>query len=183
MHLQSDWKIQHELQKAFRRKYTSWPSHTCRITRDAKEPKQSHESSPRILCVCRAKSLQSCATFCNAMDRSPPGSSVRGTLQARILEWVAIPISRESSPPRHGTPALAGRFFTTSATWGQRCVDGAQGSQWRGGTQDQERKREKEAHVTFREAQQGVLKAEDERKQRAAVSKMKEGAKAGAPDL
>ena len=49
--------------------------------------------------------------------------------------------------------------------------------------QDQERKRKEEAHLTFREAQQGVLKAEDERKQRAAVSKKKEGAKAGAPDL
>ena len=34
---------------------------------------------------------QSCLTFCNPMDCSPPGSSVRGILQARILEWVAIP--------------------------------------------------------------------------------------------
>ena len=38
-----------------------------------------------------AKLLQSCLTLCNPMDCSPPGSSVRGILQARILEWVAQP--------------------------------------------------------------------------------------------
>ena len=48
----------------------------------------------------RAKSLQSCLTLCNAMDCSPPGSSVHGILQARILEWVAISFSRGSSRPR-----------------------------------------------------------------------------------
>ena len=37
-----------------------------------------------------AKSLQSCPTLCNPIDGSPPGSSVHGTLQARVLEWVAI---------------------------------------------------------------------------------------------
>ena len=37
-----------------------------------------------------AKSFQSCPTLCNPIDRSPPGSSVPGILQARILEWVAI---------------------------------------------------------------------------------------------
>ena len=37
-----------------------------------------------------AKSLQSCLTLCDTMDGSPPGSSVPGILQARILEWVAI---------------------------------------------------------------------------------------------
>ena len=37
-----------------------------------------------------AKSLQSCPTLCNPIDGSPPGSSVPGILQARILEWVAI---------------------------------------------------------------------------------------------
>ena len=40
---------------------------------------------------------QSCLTLCNPMDCSPPGSSVHGILQARILEWVAIPFSRGSS--------------------------------------------------------------------------------------
>ena len=37
---------------------------------------------------------------CNPMDHSPPGSSVHGILQARILEWVAISYSRVSSQPR-----------------------------------------------------------------------------------
>ena len=43
-----------------------------------------------FLCV-RAKSLQSCLTLCDPMDCSPPGSYVHGILQARILEWVAMP--------------------------------------------------------------------------------------------
>ena len=46
----------------------------------------------------------SCVRFlCNSMDCSPPGSSVRGIFQARILEWVAIPFSRESSQSRDQT--------------------------------------------------------------------------------
>ena len=55
-----------------------------------------------MLCVC-AKSLQSCLTLCDPMDCSPPGSPVHGILQARILEWVAMPSSRGSSPPRDET--------------------------------------------------------------------------------
>ena len=51
-------------------------------------------------CLCmRAKSLQSCPTLCNPMDCSPPGSSVQGILQARILEWVSMLSSRVSSQP------------------------------------------------------------------------------------
>ena len=42
-----------------------------------------------------AKSLQSCLTLCDHIDGSPPGSSIPGILQARILEWVAISFSRE----------------------------------------------------------------------------------------
>ena len=42
-------------------------------------------------------------SLCNPVDCSPPGSSVHGILQARILEWVAMPSSRGSSPPRDGT--------------------------------------------------------------------------------
>ena len=37
--------------------------------------------------------VESCPTLCNPMDCSPPGPSVHGILQARILEWVAIPFS------------------------------------------------------------------------------------------
>ena len=42
----------------------------------------------------QAKSLQSCLTLCDPVDSSPPGSSVHGILQARILEWVAISFSK-----------------------------------------------------------------------------------------
>ena len=56
------------------------------------------------------------------LDCSPPGSSVHGILQARILEWVAVPSSRGSSWPRDParvsmSPALAGGLFTTSTSW------------------------------------------------------------------
>ena len=55
-----------------------------------------------------AKSLQSCPTFCDPMDYSPKGSFVHGILQARILEWVAMPSSRGCSDPGIGpvSPAL-----------------------------------------------------------------------------
>ena len=57
---------------------------------------------------------QSCPTLCHLMDCSPPDSSVHGILQARILEWVAIPFSRGSSQPRNRSwvSCIAGRFFT-----------------------------------------------------------------------
>ena len=48
-----------------------------------------------LLCCCLA--AQSCLTLWNPMDCRPPGSSLHGILQARILEWVAISFSRESS--------------------------------------------------------------------------------------
>ena len=53
------------------------------------------------------------------MDYSPPGSSVHGILQARILEWVAMPSSRGSSSPRDQTciSCTAGEFFNHWATW------------------------------------------------------------------
>ena len=67
------------------------------------------------------KSPQSCLTLCNPMDCSPPGTSVHGILQARILEWVSMPSSRDPldpgiKPVSLASPALAGGFFTTSAT-------------------------------------------------------------------
>ena len=52
-----------------------------------------------------AKSLQLCPTPWNPMDRgSLSGSSVHGILQARMLEWVAMPSARESSQPKDRTP-------------------------------------------------------------------------------
>ena len=61
----------------------------------------------------------SCPTLCNTMDSSPPSSSVHGILQARIMEWLAIPFSRGSSQPRDWTQVscITGRFFTIWATW------------------------------------------------------------------
>ena len=58
---------------------------------------------------------KSCRTLCNSMNCSPPGSSVHEILQARILEWVAIPFSRGSSQHRNQTwiSCIAGRFFTS----------------------------------------------------------------------
>ena len=44
-----------------------------------------------------AKSLQSCPTLCDPIDRSPPGSSVHGVFQARVLEWGAIAFSHPAS--------------------------------------------------------------------------------------
>ena len=62
-------------------------------------------ASGNMMCVCvHAKSLQSCPTLCNPMDFSPSGSNVQGILQARILEWVAMPSSRRSSQPGDRTP-------------------------------------------------------------------------------
>ena len=52
------------------------------------------------------------------MDCSPPGSSIRGIFQARVLEWIAISFSRVSSWPRDGmrVSRIAGRRFTVWAT-------------------------------------------------------------------
>ena len=61
---------------------------------------------------------QLCLTFCDPLDCSPPGSSVHGILQARILEWVAISFSRGSSRPRDRTwvSCITGRCFTLWAS-------------------------------------------------------------------
>ena len=57
-----------------------------------------HCKSAVCVCVCVCVLVpRSCPTLCDPMDCSPPGSSVHGILQARILEWVAIPFSREIS--------------------------------------------------------------------------------------
>ena len=52
------------------------------------------------------------------MDCNPPGSPVHGILQARILEWVAVPFSRGYPQPRDQIQVsyIAGRFFTILAT-------------------------------------------------------------------
>ena len=52
-------------------------------------------------CLCSA--VQSGQTLCDPTDCSPPGSSVHGTLQTRILDWVAMPSSKRSSSPKDQT--------------------------------------------------------------------------------
>ena len=59
---------------------------------------------------------QSCPTLCNPMDCTPPGSPIHEILQARILEWVAIPSSGSLPDPeiKHASLAsasLTGRYF------------------------------------------------------------------------
>ena len=75
-----------------------------------------------LYCSCmRAESLQSCPALCDPMDCSP-GSSVQGVLQARILDWIAVPPPGDLPDPGVEpvslvSPAFAGRFLVTSASW------------------------------------------------------------------
>ena len=55
------------------------------------------ENIKTVNLMTRVLVAQSCQTLCDPTDCSPPGSSVRGILQARILEWVAISFYRGSS--------------------------------------------------------------------------------------
>ena len=84
-----------------------------------REWKLPGKGTMRMLCLV----AQSCATLCDPMDCSPPGFSVRGILQARILEWVAIPSSRGSSQTgdRMQVSHVAGGFFTI---WAIRLAKG-----------------------------------------------------------
>ena len=79
---------------------------------------QCRQPSPPALfshtCM-RAKSLQSCLTLCGPVDCSPPGSSVRGILQARVLGWAARPASRGSAQSTDQT--RTSQFYTSSTTW------------------------------------------------------------------
>ena len=61
---------------------------------------------------------QSCSTLCEPMDFRTPGSPVHRILQARMLEWVAMPSSRGIFPTRAQTQVshIAGGFFTICAT-------------------------------------------------------------------
>ena len=80
------WKVSHNQENCFQPTFTHdqqaqtqhWPAKKLRV-------------------------IQSSPTPCNPMDYSPPGSSAHGILQARILEWIAIPFSRGSSQPRDRT--------------------------------------------------------------------------------
>ena len=71
----------------------------------------------RFLCL-KCSESESHLTLWDPMDCSLPSSSVHGILQARTLEWVAVPFSRGSSQPRNPTQVsrIAGEFFTIWAT-------------------------------------------------------------------
>ena len=62
-------------------------------------------SNPKVVVVV-VLVAQSCLTLCNPMDRSLPGSSVHGILQARILEWVAMPFSTSNPTESPKQPCL-----------------------------------------------------------------------------
>ena len=68
-----------------------------------------------VTCVLCVLVTQSCLTLYDPMDCSPPGFSILGILQARILEWVAVSFSRGSSQPRDRTQVSrnAGRCLTS----------------------------------------------------------------------
>ena len=83
----------------------------CPVLTVASWPAYRFLRSPNIILILKmricayvcAKSLQSCPTLCNAMDCSPPGSSVHGISRARIMEQVAISSTRRSFQPRDQT--------------------------------------------------------------------------------
>ena len=89
--------------------------------------KSNNQEVNMIISICLVTQL--CPTLCDPMDCSPPGSSVHGTFQARILEWVAIPFSGRSSRPRDGTQVswIASRWFTI---WALVCSNSRPLSQW-----------------------------------------------------
>ena len=76
------------------------------------EPQGSPSDSPS---ESESEVAQSCPTLCDPMDCSPPGSSVHGILQARILEWVAISFSRCLPDPgiKPRSPALQADTLTS----------------------------------------------------------------------
>ena len=81
-----------------------------------------HQYELLFTLVC-AKLLQSFLILCDPMNYRLPGSSIHGIAKSRLLEWVAMPSSRGIfltqgiKPVSLVSPALAGRFFTTTVTW------------------------------------------------------------------
>ena len=71
--------------------YSPWGHKELDMTEQQQQP-------PLYGCAPVCLFAQSCPTVCNPMDCSPPGFSVHGILQARILEWVAVSFSRGSDP-------------------------------------------------------------------------------------
>ena len=79
------------------------------------------------MCV-HAKLLQLCLNLCNPMECNPPDSSVHVILQARILEWMAMPFSRGSFPLRDQTQVsyvswIGRQFLYSGATWEAQSIN------------------------------------------------------------
>ena len=82
----------------------------------------TQECMLKYIYTCCMHSHFSHVWLCGPVDGSPPGSSVHGIFQARILEWVAISSSRDLpnpglEPVSLAYPVLADRFFTTQPSW------------------------------------------------------------------
>ena len=94
--------------------HTEHPAYLCLQWKEIQRRKNFH--CP--LCVCVLSRLVVSDSL-QPLDCSPPGSSVHGISQARILEWVAISFSRGSFRPWDQTclSCIAGRFSTTGTTW------------------------------------------------------------------
>ena len=90
------------LQECMPRPIYSWSQQAENSGALARFPGQTqHATQPTCVRACvHAKSLQSCPTLCDPMDHHLSGSSAHGILQARTLEWVAMPSSRGSSQHR-----------------------------------------------------------------------------------
>ena len=86
---------------------------------EAPETPSSRLTSEGQLLLKVSEFAQSCPTLCDPVDCSPPGSSIHGIIQARILEWVAIFFSRGFSWPRDRTKVscITGRCFNLWATY------------------------------------------------------------------
>ena len=98
------------------RSKTKWhTSSPWGFTNSTPSPAENPPVTPQCVSACSV--TQSRQTLCSPMNCSQPGSSVHGVLQARILEWVAIPFSRGSSQSRVRTQDswIAGGFSTTDS--------------------------------------------------------------------
>ena len=99
---------------------------TSRKQRFKQDDLRKENRSPWVHCCCLVSRIW---LFCNLMDCSTPGSSVRGIFQARMLEWVAISFSRGSSQPRDWIRfscirGLVLYHFTTREAWVQCYLSG-----------------------------------------------------------
>ena len=112
------------------------------IAKIGKQPKHPSMDGPVEYCCSVAKSRP---TVCDPMDYKPPGASVQGIPQARILEWVAISIFRGSSWPRGEThiSCLTGGFFTTEPHGNEMEYSNGMLLEWNI-TQQKKKKRERE---------------------------------------